>query len=250
MEDRLFLNRIVELANRAYSQNTFTFSNFLDMTQVSSICQSKKELSNMSFSLFGGTQGCERQMVRFGDCKELGYEMEFPISCIHVKPLIKKFADELSHRDFLGAVMNLGIEREIVGDILVVDKEGYIFCIKNMSEYLVEHLKKINHTHVSCNVLQDIPEAVQPKFELEEILVASERIDGVLSKLYQLSRSQSVDLFREKKIFVNGKQCENNSYYIKKGDTISIRGYGKLIYDGVISQTKKEKLRIHLRKYI
>jgi len=249
VEDRLFINRMVELANRAYSQNTFSFTGFLDMTQVSQLHQCKKELGNVTVTLYGGTKGCERQIARFGDATELGYDMSFPIACIHIAPLIKKFADELTHRDFLGAVMNLGIEREIIGDIMVVEKECYLFCVENMKEYLLENLAKIKHTHVKCQVLEEIPEVIQPKFEIVELLVSSERIDGVLSKIYNLSRSQSTELFREKKIFVNGKQCENNTYIIKKDDTISARGFGKTIYDGIISQTKKSKLRVQFRHY-
>lgn len=241
---------MIELANRAYSQNTYSFTGFLDVTQISHLYQGKKELGNIPFELYGGTQGCERQIARFGDMKELGYEMEFPITCVHIQPLIKKFSDPLTHRDFLGAVMNLGIERDIIGDIMLFDKECYLFCVSNMADYVVENLTKIKHTHIKCHILREVPKVLEPKFEIEELLVSSERIDGVLAKIYQLSRSQSIELFRAKKVVINGKTCENNSGVIKKGDIISARGYGKIIYDGVLSETKKNKLRITFRKYI
>ena len=86
---------------------------------------------------------------------------------------------------------------------------------------------------------------------MEEIavLTASERIDSIVSKVYNVSRNQSVDLFRGKKVYVNSRLNENNSYILKNGDIISVRGYGKFIYQGVGYETKKGKLSVKLNVY-
>ena len=81
-----------------------------------------------------GTEGCERQMLRFGSEETLGYEEAFPISCVVIRPSAPKFAEELTHRDFLGALMNLGIERDVLGDIIVRDAVGYVFCEDAMAD--------------------------------------------------------------------------------------------------------------------
>lgn len=248
--DNLLKKRFCELANRAYTQGIYTFTDFLDMAQTTLLFQMEKEIGNIPFMLYGGTNGCERQIARFGSEDLLGYEMEYPIVCLYVKPRMKKFADELSHRDFLGAIMNLGIERDTIGDLVVKDKECYFFCLEGIAPFLVENLDKVKHTYVECVQVKEMPIEVWKHLEESEELVASERIDGVISKIYNLSRSQSIELFREKKIFVNGRTCENNSYQVKKEDVISVRGFGKFIYDGVIYQTKKDKLRISIRKYV
>ena len=81
------------------------------------------------------------------------------------------------------------------------------------------------------------------------VLVASERIDGVIAKVYNLSRSQSIEYFRAKKIYVNSRLCENNSYQLKPGDVISVRGFGKFVYNGVGYQTKKGKFSVNVGIY-
>ena len=85
------------------------------------------------------------------------------------------------------------------------------------------------------------------KKEIEEmtILSSSERIDGIIAKVYHLSRSQSIELFRGKKIYVNSRLCENNSYQMKDKDVVSVRGYGKFVYNGVNNLTKKGKLSVN-----
>ena len=101
-----------------------------------------------------------------------------------------------------------------------------------------------------CQVLEAAPDILKPTLEQREITAASERIDAVLGKLCNLSRSQSILAFREKKVFVNGRQCENNSYQLKTGDTVTIRGFGQFIYEGVKYETKKGKICAEVSVYI
>lgn len=243
-------HRILDLANQCYQKNQYTFSGFLNAGEQSDLYEIEKEISFVPWTLFGGTDNCERQMIRFGSEEWLGYEEAFPISCIIVKPLIRKFADDLNHRDFLGALMNLGIERDILGDIIVKDQVGYVFCEDQMAEYIAEHLDKVRHTSVSCEISRECPKEAAPELKNEELILSSERCDAVVAKAYHLSRGQSIDLFRAKKIFVNGRQYENNSGMLKVGDIISVRGFGKFIFDGILQETKKGRIRIGIRRYI
>ncbi|NTV78302.1 MAG: hypothetical protein HGA25_03945 [Clostridiales bacterium] len=112
-----------------------------------------------------------------------------------------------------------------------------------------DELKKVKHTHVQCEILDHSPVDVNYTLEEAEVIVASERIDGVLAALLKLSRSQCVELFREKKVFVNSRLMENNAHILKVGDIFSVRGYGKFIYDGILATTKKDKFRLGYRKY-
>jgi RNA-binding protein YlmH len=101
-----------------------------------------------------------------------------------------------------------------------------------------------------CQVLLQAPDILKPVLEKREVTAASERIDAILGKLLNLSRSQSVLTFREKKVFVNGRQCENNSYQLKCGDVVTCRGFGKFIYEGVKYETKKGKICAEISVYI
>ena len=123
MEDtELIKKRLSELADRSYSKGQFTFTQFLNMAELSVYYEIGKTLNYAKPSVYGGYEGAERAVVRFGNPEELGYEEAFPIDLLEISPVAEKFADDLTHRDFLGALMNLGIERELLGDIIVTGK--------------------------------------------------------------------------------------------------------------------------------
>ena len=121
-------NRFRDLAEKSFRQGIFTFTGFLGLSEQDVFWQEERGLSHTGYCLGGGYDGADRVMIRFGDSGELGYEVPFPIVCIHIQPLAQKFADELSHRDFLGALMNLGIERSTIGDIKAGERQAYLFC--------------------------------------------------------------------------------------------------------------------------
>lgn len=249
-EEELLKGRLQELADRSYEHNQYTFTDFLNVMELSTLVTYGKNFSYIPYTMSGGYEGSERQIVRFGSEEMLGYEMPFPIKCILVEPLIKKFADQFSHRDFLGALMNLGIERSMIGDIVVYEQSAYVFCLEKMASYIMDNLDKVKHTHMKCQTVEELPTEVFHAFEELQVIVASERVDGIVAKLLHISRSQVLLLFQEKKIFVNSRLCENHTQLLKKGDMISVRGYGKMIYEGIQYQTKKEKLNVQVKRFL
>ena len=248
-EEEFLQKRIMDLANQSYRNQHYTFSGFLSLGEQELVYQALSGMDWAEYTLFGGMEGCERQMVRFGSEQSLGYEEPFPIICIEIAPRMVKFADNLSHRDFLGALMHLGIERSTLGDILVKEKTAFLFCQEKVRDFIVQNLDKIRHTSVLCRVCDEIPEMVKPALLEESLIVSSERLDGIVAKLYHLSRSQSILLFREKKVFVNGRCMENNSGVLKEGDVVSVRGYGKFVYEAVQHETRKGRLSIRVSRY-
>lgn len=241
--------RFEELAKRAYNQGVYIFTDFLSLSDASLVCEVSR---NDEYVLFGGADGCERVMARFGNPQDIGYEQEFPIKVIKIEPLIKKFADKLSHRDFLGALMNLGIERDVIGDIMVRDNAAYVFAAERITDYITENFDRVKHTNVKCTLMDtgEIKEAFTLNLREEDILVASERLDAVISKVYNLSRSQTNEIFGGRKVFVNGRLCENNSAVIAVKDVVAVRGYGKFIYEGVSHVTRKGRLSAQISRYV
>ncbi len=245
--DTFFLDHMIDLSKRSEDKCIFTFSNFLNSEEISTLQENKKSFT--FFSLFGGADGTERQMARFGNEDELYYSEDFPIDCIEILPLNRKFAEELSHRDYLGALMNLSIEREHIGDIVIKEDRAFIFVTKKMSAFICENLTKIRHTSVKCNVCE-FPGA-DSLFSLEkrDIISSSLRADCVICAVYNLSRSTADSLFSAKKVFINSAQCENTSKLLKNGDTVSVRGFGKFIMGEEYSATKKGRLKIKVEIY-
>ena len=205
--------------------------------------------SKLAYSLWGGSESCERKMARFGDEESIGYEMPFPIEILHIEPLIEKFSDDFTHRDFLGAIMNLGIKRDTIGDIFVSNKHGYVFVDEKISEYIMENLDKIRHTHVKVSKVDSLPKEFSVNLKEVKLLVSSLRLDVVIAGKCKISRNQVLELFRDKKVFLNERVCENNSYQVKTGDIISVRGYGKMIFKEISGETRKGRIYIQMEEY-
>ena len=235
--------RFLELADRAEQRYYVTFSDFLNMEEESLLSSLH---FNIDYRLFGGYDGAERCVAAFGyDCEEA----EFPITIIKAEPVSPKFADKLSHRDFLGSLMGLGIKREVLGDIVIAYNIGYIFCLNSIAEYIVQELSKVRHTIVKCSVAEALPESAVKKPEEEQMVVASERLDVIVSAVYNFSRSAVKELFIARKIYVNSRLCENFSYTPKENDIISVRGKGRFVYNGVLGTTKKSRNIISVGVY-
>ena len=248
-EEALFRKRLEELANKSYNNSQYLFTGFLSAAELDVYYQMARSLAFVPSDVYGGTADCERVMIRFGDEKLCGYEEAFPIACIEVAPLIEKFGETLSHRDYLGALMNLGIERSTLGDIVILDKRAFLFCADKMASYIIENLDKVKHTSVSCKIADKVPASTVTRFEHKTVQVQAARADSIIAKVYNLSRSESVELFRAKKVFVNGRLNENNSGQLNPTDKVSVRGYGRFQFVGVSGETRKGKLNVEVAVY-
>lgn len=242
-------NRFRDLAQKSFQQNMFTFTGFLGLSEQDLFWQAEPQLRYAGYTFYGGDEMCERMVLRFGKPEEFGYEEPFGISCVHIKPLQEKFADEFSHRDFLGALMNLGIERATLGDIRVGKKEAYLFCLDSIAEFICENLTQVKHTHVMCSVVEEMVQIPQEEPQILTVQAASDRIDAVIAKVLNKSRGDVVDLFRAGKVFVGGRLCENNARTLKENEVVNVRGFGKFVYQGAIGETKKGKLNIRVARY-
>lgn len=235
--------RFEELSSRAANRYYTTFSDFLNMEEQSELLALRL---NSPFRLYGGYDGAERCIAAFGDeCNEC----QFPISFIKIEPSSKKFADKLTHRDFLGSLMGLGIKRETLGDIIIKDNMGYLMCLNSVAEYITGSLDKVKHTSVKCSAVPELPQGVQSEPEEQQEIVASLRIDVLAAAVYNLSRSAVKELFNQRKIFVNSALCENFSLVPKEGDIISVRGKGRFKLGETLGKTKKGRTVVQLYVY-
>ncbi|MEG0546900.1 MAG: YlmH/Sll1252 family protein [Oscillospiraceae bacterium] len=237
-------NRFIELSKRAVERNSFAFSEFLNIDEQDVLARTKLF---SALKLCGGYENAERQIAGF--CEDDILKKDFPISLIEVSPNLQKFADDLTHRDFLGTLMGLQIKREVLGDIIIYENCGYIFCLNSICDYILENLIKVKHTNVKCRKIEELPiEAVKIP-EKVELVVASERLDVIISAVYKLSRGNSQKLFSARRIFINNKMTENTSYTLSEGDVVSARGFGRFIYEGKERETKKGRNVVSVRVY-
>ncbi len=249
-ESEQFKKRIRELADKSYSSSQYFFTDFLTEAEISDALSLGKNAFASGITIYGGYESAERRMLRFGSLEEFGYEEPFPIKVIKIAPLLEKFSDEFTHRDFLGAILNLGIDRKVTGDILIKGKTAYLFCEEKMAEYIADNLYQVKHTHIKCDIIDEIPEGIGPELKLEEYQINSERLDAIIAHVFHLSREKALEYFRGQRVSVNGRLMENQTHAPKVDDIVSVKGCGRFKYKGVERTTKKGKLKITVEKYI
>ena len=249
-ESEILKNRFIELAKKSHGSGIFLFSDFLGLAEQSLFNSVRREIGSIKYSVFGGAAGAERVMVRFGDPDELFYEVPFPIATLKIEPKSQKFAEKLTHRDYLGAILNLGIERSVLGDIIVRENCAYLFARDDISSYILSELARVRHTDVNVSLCDSLPEGELYKTEQKTVQISSERLDAIIARAYNLSREDAQKLFAKSLVFASGKEIQSTSYTPKIGEKISVRGYGRLVYQGYQSSSKKGKLNVLLELYV
>ncbi len=248
-EEELFLKRMKELAHQADTRCYTTVSDFLNLNELNLFLNNLREFPNVPYKLWGGYEDADRKRVAFYQDED-NVLNEFGICIVKISPLNAKFADSLTHRDFLGALVNLGIDRCKLGDILIKDNIGYLFSDETISSYIIDTLTKIKHTSVSCTITEGNSLEVTPSFMEIRGTVSSVRIDAILALAMKSSRSSISSLITGGKVFINSRLVTQNSYTVKENDIISVRGIGKFIFSGITNQTKKGRLYATILRYI
>ena len=238
--------RLTELANRADARGCYTTTEFLTLAEQDLLLHLPQ--SGAPVRLDGGYDGAERKVAIFGSEALCGYVQDAHIVCVSIRPVAQKFADALTHRDFLGALMSLGIRRELLGDILLHENCGYLFCLESISAYIIEQLTQVRHSTVRCEI-SDLPPICTDPPPQQSVNVASERLDAILAAVYHLSRSDSQRYFGQEKVFLNSRLTLSAAASPKPGDIVSVRGLGRFRYDGIEQTTRKGRLRVFVRKY-
>ena len=230
---------------------------FLTASEQSDLLAWEKELSHPERFFAGGWPEAERRMLIWpasyeeaatgGSSGSLAEEL---IALVKAEPVNVKFADALTHRDFLGALMNLGIERDQIGDILIRENTAYIFCAKALAGLILDELTRVKHTEIRTEAVPLSECDIRPELSEMKVNVASERLDAILSAVYKVSRSKAAEAIESEKVFVDGRTASGSGQKLKEGAKVSVRGLGKFIYDGIENESRKGRLFVKIRKYI
>lgn len=247
-EELFLVNRFGDLANTAYERNIYTYSDFLNLYELSILNQIKETLPPVTLKTTGGNPYAERKIAVFSP-KEIYYEEEPPIVVLSIAPINSKFVEQLSHRDFLGAVLNLGINRNKIGDIFVKEQQAYVYCKEDISAYIMENLFKIRHTQVTIHKTECRSVNVIPNLKEITGTISNIRLDSLIATAFKTTRSSIISCIEERKVFINGKVTTSNGAAVKEGDIVSVRGKGRFVFQGVLKETKKGRNLIKLSLY-
>ncbi len=260
-------SRLKELSNKTFQNEYITHTDFLSVSEQallhnamrkSGIPPQSNRFGGTEFIMWGGFEDAERRVCVFlpsylSSDSFIQQESESPevVSCLHISPVQARFADELSHRDYLGALMNLGIDRGQIGDILIdrTDSSACCFVLKTMTGYICRELCRVKHTTVLAAEIPPGKCTVRPEFEEREGSVASERLDAVLALVFRLARGKAQELIDREAVIVDGSTAHSGGFPLKAGSRVSVRGFGKFIYAGVVTSTKKGRLLVHVKVF-
>lgn len=243
-EKRLVLH-VSDLANLSQKHYKPYYSEFLNEREASLAVDTLNKYGVEDYLLWGGYENADRVMLCVYPPYMCPEYSDFPFECINLK---YRKTDKLTHRDFLGSLMSLGIKREVLGDIVVGEGIASFFLKSELSQYVKAQIGKIGRVGVSFTDKTVDFEGVSQSFEDREATVSSLRIDSIVGSAAKLSRAKAQQMIKSGLVAKNFKIISDTDDRVSSGDKISVRGYGKftITFDGVLS--KKGKYRILISK--
>lgn len=241
--DKLVIARLSDAVKMTETKNIPSFLGFLNEREFS-VCKTYLESNRIKFSFYGGYDNADRLYISV--LPDWADEADYPFDCLKFE-FKKEYT--LSHRDFLGALMSLGIERDKIGDILVKQGKAYAFVSKSVADYCIESISKIGRIGVSVG-FTDEKVTADVRFEEIQKTIASNRADCVVGAICCLSREKAKEFILNGNLIVNHIICESITKEIKTGDVLSLRKKGKYVVFSINEKTKKGRLKLSLKKYI
>jgi len=243
-EDEQLKNRLEELAVRSARRGRPMATVFLTPPEAK-LAEGIARKAGVEAVFSAGYPGGERQVCCF--CPE-DEEAVFPIQCARIDWPSK--AQAPTHRDLLGALMALGMERAMMGDLLVWSDHGLLFGLPQLFRLALDGLCQAGNTQVTLTLLEEVP-AVEPPGDFEEVrdTVASLRLDSVLASGMRTSRGKTLDWIAQGRVMVNHEPVQHQDHKLQPGDLISIRGFGRLKIVQVGQPTRKDRLPITLHRF-
>ena len=261
IDDKTLLARILDKAAQAEKLGVVTYSDFLDPYQQKIVTRALHGQNDIEYQFDGGS---ERNIILFDRSCILNYskvnksanklgnemenELESPIKLLNIK--LKTDAN-LSHRDYLGSLMGLGIKREKIGDIITQDNSATVVVLKDVAEYILYNLLKIGRINVIIEY-GNFGDIITSDSKDKDIrcTVPSLRLDCIVSQGFGLSRSKVVPLFSAHRVFLNWEPEDSLSAQVEEGDVVSIKGKGRIILSEIGKTTRKDRIAIVIKKLI
>ncbi len=248
-DDKILSRRVFDWINLSKNKYTVKYSAFLDIHQLE-VCKSVLSYMNFNnYSFYGGYENAARIILGvFPPYSDFENNTDFPI-----KPVLFLYRtdDELSHRDFLGALMGLQIRRDMIGDILVNNNKCLIFLNESIYSFVINNVRKIGSAGVKISDdINSFDFNIKDSFKNINGTVSSLRLDCIISLVTKLSREKSLVLIKSGSVKVNYVDINNASYVLKENDCFSARGYGKYFFKSINGMSKKNKYCIEIDKFV
>lgn len=243
--------RLLDLAEGTLKSCKYKISEFLDPYGQSIAETIVAHYDRLKLETNGGYPGAERTKAAFVDRDFLDYagSLEFGLTALSLQWDSRYY--RLSHRDVLGALMSLGIKRDVLGDITIVGDRCYVVVDTAMAAYVAKNLIEVGQAPVSVAqvLITDIP-AKEEKVKDIRATVASLRLDAVAASGFGTSRTRMTEDIAAAKVKLNWQEAKSSSQAVKVGDIISMRGRGRVEVIEIPGQTKKGRYSVLLRRFM
>lgn len=256
-EDRLLVSKVLDKLEFVQKKNSIETTDFLDMHQKTVAEKVLKSQKITNYICYGGYSNAERVMIIIYPEKledvfnNNQYDFNNIVRVIRVI-LPNEMKGKYSHRDYLGAVIKVGLKREKVGDIIVNLDGADLIVSKDISKYIVDSFKELTRFSKSDIYEESIEKLniTEPKTEVLNIIIPSMRMDSIVSELIRTSRSKALEIINAERVFVNSEVITKNSKMLKENDMITVRGKGRFKIIKILNSTKKGNLVLEVEKYI
>lgn len=244
MRDEAQIRRFADMARRAQRSGRAQWTRFLSPAeQETARIEARRE--GVELFGFGGAEGAERRICAFSPEEVEGDDK---LGCVRIS--WNERYSKIGHRDLLGAVLALGMDREHFGDIYIDQNQAYLFLTREMARILPGELTRAGNATVSVEECE-IPETMKENSAGEEIrsTVASLRLDAVLGSVFRLSRGNAAELVHQGRVQVNHQLEMRPDRQLTEGAVLSVRGMGRGVLSEVGGMTKKGRISIVLLRY-
>ncbi len=261
-EDKIFLAKAEDKARMCSDNSMLTSTDFLDMHQRSELCSMRFPFRDVKLVFYGGFEGAERSIgvflpeyIEADSEKSLGEYFELnpdenPLRIIKVEK--DKFSPKLSHRDYLGALMALGIRREMTGDIIVTDSGCRMAVLSKIAPFIVDNLDKAGRGTLTAKIIpvSKAQKSSAPTGKPDSFTVSSLRLDSLVKNGFGVSRSAACEAISSGLVFVNDTECLKADKKIGSGDKIVMRHKGRMIVTDCSSLSKKGRVIVNILRFI
>ncbi len=246
LADRAWLSRCEDFEQSVLRYKSVRFSRFVTPHEVAVFRSQFHPSPFVSTLCYGGAEDAERVMIGF-----FPDYLEPDVSHFPITPILLSNVSGLTHRDILGAVLGLGIKREMIGDIYVDGETAVLMCDGSLCDYVLSEIKTVGRNKVEVSLCpEDISVSLQHPFTITRSVIASLRLDALVGAAAHVSRSEAQSLISGECVSLNFCVVTDASKKISEGDVLSVRKHGRFVLERISGETKKGRIAIELKKYI
>ena len=232
-EDKIIVSNILDKYIKYNKTNISTYTNFLDQRRLKLVEDTLKYLK-IDYNIYINNDYLEKAIIYFGEYEDF----------ITIYQIDGKF----EHKDILGTLFSLGLDYDLIGDIVVEENYAYFTSLTRLNDLIDNNFIMIKNKYIKPKKVNEMI-ITKDKFNNFNIIISSMRLDCIVSKLANLGRNDAVKYINDGFVLLNYKECKNIKKQVFEGDIISIRKVGKFKIRNEEKKTKKDNILLNISKY-